>query len=91
MFRKLSFAMPVATLALVFASTHAAAAATTLLLHSAKSVDINAHTVVLPLHQGTSNGHTVWYILTDVSDPAVARRRRRRSRSSAKRARRTHK
>lgn len=30
--------------------------------------------VVLPLHRGTSHGHTVWYVVTDTSDRATARR-----------------
>ena len=31
-------------------------------------------TVVLPLHRGISHGHTVWYVITDASSRATARR-----------------
>jgi len=45
----------------------------TLLLLSARSVDTVKNTVVLPLQRGTSNGKTVWYILTDASDAGAAK------------------
>jgi len=41
---------------------------------SAIAVDTAAHTVTLPLFKGTEEGKTVWYILTDASDAAVAKR-----------------
>jgi hypothetical protein len=41
-------------------------------LASAKSVDLTANTVTLPLHRGTAKGAPVWYILTDTSDSAAA-------------------
>jgi hypothetical protein len=41
-------------------------------LPSAKSVDLDANTVTLPLHKGTAKGGTVWYIITDASDAAAA-------------------
>jgi hypothetical protein len=41
-------------------------------LPSAKSVDLTANTVTLPLHRGSAHGAPVWYILTDVSDQAAA-------------------
>lgn len=43
-------------------------------ISSAVSVDSTAHTAVLPLHRGTANGRDVWYIVTDASDAATARR-----------------
>ncbi len=51
----------------------AAAAEPTLLLRSARAIDTVRNTVVLPLHRGTAEGKTVWYILTDVSDAAAAK------------------
>jgi hypothetical protein len=41
-------------------------------LSSATAVDLAANTVTLPLHKGTARGATVWYIVTDASDPAAA-------------------
>ncbi len=41
---------------------------------SALAVDTTNHTATLPLHRGIEEGKTVWYILTDASDPAVARK-----------------
>jgi len=38
------------------------------------SVETSNHTVTLPLHRGRSNGQTVWYIVTDASDAAVAKK-----------------
>jgi hypothetical protein len=46
-----------------------------IVLPSTISVDPQAHTVVLPLHRGTANGKTVWYIVTDSSDKADAKAR----------------
>jgi hypothetical protein len=43
-----------------------------IVLSSAKSVDLAANTVTLPLHKGSAKGATVWYIVTDVSDSATA-------------------
>ncbi len=61
---------------IVFASVLAPASAEpTLLVKSVRSIDIVHHTVVLPVHKGISNGKTVWYILTDVSDAAAAKTR----------------
>ena len=44
-----------------------------LVLKSARDVDVNASTVVLPIHRGIANGKTVWYIITDASDFGIAR------------------
>jgi hypothetical protein len=41
-------------------------------LSSAIAVDLTGNTVTLPLHKGTARGTTVWYIVTDTSDPAAA-------------------
>ncbi len=46
----------------------------TLLLRSAK-LDVAHNAVTVPLHRGTSNGKTVWYVLTDVSNAAEAQQR----------------
>jgi hypothetical protein len=43
-----------------------------IVLSSAKSVDLTANTVTLPLHKGTAKGATVWYVITDASDAAAA-------------------
>ena len=43
-------------------------------LSSAKSVDLAANTVTLPLHKGSAKGAPVWYVITDVSDAAAAAR-----------------
>ncbi|MBV8489442.1 MAG: hypothetical protein JO199_02850 [Candidatus Eremiobacteraeota bacterium] len=40
---------------------------------SAMSIDTTTHTATFPLHRGTANGKTVWYILTDASDADVAK------------------
>jgi len=45
-----------------------------LTITSAVAIDTAKHTVTLPLHQGMANGETVWFILTDASDPRVARK-----------------
>lgn len=52
-----------------------ASAAPTLLVKSVRSIDTVHHTVVLPVHKGVSNGKTVWYILSDVSDASQAKAR----------------
>ncbi|HUA09090.1 MAG TPA: hypothetical protein VMA98_07415 [Candidatus Acidoferrales bacterium] len=41
---------------------------------SALSLDTTTHTVTLPLHRGVEEGHTVWFILTDVSNAAIAKK-----------------
>ena len=41
---------------------------------SAISVDTTTHTATLPLYRGVEEGHTVWFILTDASDPAIAKK-----------------
>src|SRR5512147_1756038 len=43
-----------------------------LVLGSVIQVDLSNETVRLPLYKGTANGHTVWYILTESSDPGLA-------------------
>ncbi len=43
-----------------------------LILRSAKQVDLRNGTVRLPLHRGVAGGKTVWYILTESSDPGLA-------------------
>jgi hypothetical protein len=51
-----------------------AGAASGPILPSVVSVDTTNHTAVLPLFRGTAHGRTVWYIVTDASDAAIARR-----------------
>jgi hypothetical protein len=46
-----------------------------IILPNALSVDTTAGTATLPLHRGTAGGATVWYIVTDSSDMADAKRR----------------
>ncbi len=41
---------------------------------SALRVDLTRDFATLPLHKGTANGETVWYVITDVSDAGMARR-----------------
>jgi hypothetical protein len=41
-------------------------------LQSALQVNLTRRFVRLPLHRGTFNGETYWYVLTDVSDQALA-------------------
>ena len=43
-----------------------------LVLESAIQVDLTHETVRLPLYKGTANGHDVWFILTEASDPGLA-------------------
>lgn len=40
---------------------------------SAKRVDLTFEYATLPLYKGSADGETVWYVITDVSDAAVAR------------------
>jgi hypothetical protein len=61
--------------AFTFASTPAFASPlprANIVLSSAKSVDLAANTVTLPLHKGSARGRTVWYVITDASDAAAA-------------------
>lgn len=46
-----------------------------LFIKSALAVNTNIGTVTLPLHRGTSSGHTVWYVITESSDKEDAQRR----------------
>jgi len=39
---------------------------------SAERVDLTSDFATLPLHEGTVGGETVWFVITDVSDPAIA-------------------
>ncbi len=69
----------IATCALaLLAGTHAVSAATepqsAFFFKSIVSVDRGKHTVTLPLHRGLAKGETVWYVITDASDAAVARK-----------------
>ena len=41
---------------------------------SALRVDLTRDFATLPLHKGTANGETVWYVITDVSDASMATR-----------------
>ena len=43
-----------------------------LTLESAINVDLDKETVRLPLHKGTANGKTVWFVLVDASDRGLA-------------------
>jgi hypothetical protein len=43
-----------------------------IVLKSARDVDVTAGTAVIPVHRGTANGVTVWYLITDVSDYGIA-------------------
>ncbi len=42
-------------------------------ISSAIAVDSTNHTAILPLYRGSEEGKTVWYIITDASDAAVAK------------------
>ena len=44
----------------------------TTLLKSLKSIDVQRHQAVFPVHRGVANGRTVWYVVTDVSDAKAA-------------------
>ncbi|BDE05240.1 hypothetical protein WPS_05160 [Vulcanimicrobium alpinum] len=66
-----------AALILPLAPTFASAAPldrAKVVLPSAISVDLAANTVTLPLYRGSVHGNPVWYIKTDVSNAAVAKR-----------------
>ena len=70
----------IGAVAVVFASTAssapAAPAASKVLLRSSLDFDAKAGTITLPLFKGRSaSGGTVWYVVTDSSDRADARRR----------------
>ena len=71
-------AIPLVSLALLAAAP--AARAQELLdphkftMKSLLQVDLAQHSATLPLHRGSYNGLTVWYIVTDVSDMALAKR-----------------
>src|SRR4051812_34739630 len=43
-----------------------------LILKSVKQVNLHNGAVRLPLHKGTVGNKTVWYILTESSDPGLA-------------------
>jgi len=43
-----------------------------IILKSAARVSVDRHSVTLPLHKGSYNGRTVWFILTESSDPGLA-------------------
>ncbi len=43
-------------------------------LKSARRVDLTRDFATLPLHKGTADGQTVWYVITDTSDARIARR-----------------
>jgi hypothetical protein len=72
MFTRSTCAALLSALALQTAFPSSVSAAPIVLLHSVKSIDVAKNTVTLPLHRGSANGKTVWYILTDVSDPGEA-------------------
>ncbi len=44
------------------------------ILPSTLSVNAEKHTAVLPLYRGSAHGETLWYIVTDASNAATARR-----------------
>ena len=50
-------------------------AASLLFVKSVLSVGLTVHTATFPLHHGSVNGKSVWYILTDASDAGVAKAR----------------
>jgi hypothetical protein len=57
------------------AANAAALPRASIVLPNTISVDPDAGVVTLPLHRGTANGTTVWYIVTDSSDKADAQAR----------------
>ncbi len=74
MFKQLFSALVVAALVVPVGSSAAVASGEpVLLIKSVRSIDTARNTVVFPVHKGTANGETVWYILTDVSDPGEAK------------------
>ncbi|CAN5793629.1 hypothetical protein BH18ACT13_BH18ACT13_13890 [soil metagenome] len=72
-----SIAVLIGAIAAVFASTASSApAAPKVLLESAVAFDAKASTITLPLVRGRSaSGGAIWYVVTDSSDRADARRR----------------
>ena len=71
------FSLAALTAVIVFPFAHADAASlphSKFILPSTISVNSTEHTAVLPLHRGSVGSTTVWYILTDASDAAVAKR-----------------
>jgi hypothetical protein len=75
----MNFSRSVLALIIIFAAAAVApvraATTPTLLIKSVRAIDIARNTVTFPVHKGTANGVTVWYILTDVSDAAQAKAR----------------
>ncbi len=43
-------------------------------IRSAQHIDLTRDFVTLPLHRGTANGETVWFVVTDTSSARIARR-----------------
>ena len=43
-------------------------------IRSVHRIDLTRDFATMPLHRGTAGGETVWFVITDVSDPAMARR-----------------
>jgi len=70
-----SLAILATALVLAGASPLRAADEPTLLIKSVRAIDTSRHTVVFPVHKGIAHGKTIWYILTDVSDAAQAKKR----------------
>ncbi len=70
---KYSIAAFAAILATLSLGAHARAA-NEKILPSTLSVDTTNHTAVLPLYRGSAHGETVWYVVTDASNAATARR-----------------
>ncbi|HTW83370.1 MAG TPA: hypothetical protein VMD91_04770 [Candidatus Sulfotelmatobacter sp.] len=68
------FPVALASLLASLPSVAVAAAPTGAILPSVLTVDTKAHTAVLPVYRGTAHGQAVWYIVTDASDVATARR-----------------
>jgi hypothetical protein len=74
--RLFNAALPIVSLALLAAAP--AARANDLLdphkftMKSLLQVDLTQHSATLPLHRGSFRGTTVWYVVTDVSNEALA-------------------
>ncbi len=47
--------------------------ASKLTIKSVTRVDMRRNFATLPLHRGTVDGTTLWFVITDVSDQAIAR------------------
>ncbi|GAC1392671.1 MAG: hypothetical protein NVSMB31_11040 [Vulcanimicrobiaceae bacterium] len=62
--------------AIALAARPATAEAPKVILPSAMSLNTTDHTAVLPLYRGVNAGRSVWYIITDASDAAVAKKLR---------------